>query len=112
MIRRPPRSTLFPYTTLFRAQRTPAEARRAHRQEADRHGARYRGVRPARRFGNRLQEHCEREHGPDRDARYEGDDRDHHPAVVELHLVARIDGSATFTIVVSSTIISSPAQRT
>src|SRR5216683_4395496 len=26
MIRRPPRSTLFPYTTLFRSQRTPAEA--------------------------------------------------------------------------------------
>src|SRR2546427_9616182 len=25
MIRRPPRSTLFPYTTLFRSMRTPAE---------------------------------------------------------------------------------------
>src|SRR2546430_6325228 len=25
MIRRPPRSTLFPYTTLFRSQRTPRE---------------------------------------------------------------------------------------
>src|SRR3712207_7970072 len=26
MIRRPPRSTLFPYTTLFRSQETPMEA--------------------------------------------------------------------------------------
>src|SRR5436189_3686688 len=29
MIRRPPRSTLFPYTTLFRSRRRPAGARRA-----------------------------------------------------------------------------------
>src|SRR3712207_4956995 len=29
MIRRPPRSTLFPYTTLFRSQRIPLLARRA-----------------------------------------------------------------------------------
>src|SRR2546430_11182674 len=28
MIRRPPRSTLFPYTTLFRSRRTPPPARR------------------------------------------------------------------------------------
>src|SRR5256885_10254330 len=28
MIRRPPRSTLFPYTTLFRSPRAPAERRR------------------------------------------------------------------------------------
>src|SRR2546421_8434086 len=30
MIRRPPRSTLFPYTTLFRSQRHDAESRRLH----------------------------------------------------------------------------------
>src|SRR5690349_21882595 len=30
MIRRPPRSTLFPYTTLFRSHRTRAERRIAH----------------------------------------------------------------------------------
>src|SRR5580698_10912916 len=29
MIRRPPRSTLFPYTTLFRSPRHPADRRRA-----------------------------------------------------------------------------------
>src|SRR3712207_9013336 len=29
MIRRPPRSTLFPYTTLFRSHRAAGEARRA-----------------------------------------------------------------------------------
>src|SRR3712207_8521871 len=29
MIRRPPRSTLFPYTTLFRSQRVRAESERA-----------------------------------------------------------------------------------
>src|SRR3712207_7656985 len=34
MIRRPPRSTLFPYTTLFRSQR-----RRQHREVGDRLGA-------------------------------------------------------------------------
>src|SRR3712207_8414795 len=28
MIRRPPRSTLFPYTTLFRSEKTPVDARR------------------------------------------------------------------------------------
>src|SRR3712207_8902493 len=34
MIRRPPRSTLFPYTTLFRSRRDAAEAG-AHRVERD-----------------------------------------------------------------------------
>src|SRR3989475_11916714 len=32
MIRRPPRSTLFPYTTLFRSRRVPAYAVQRHRQ--------------------------------------------------------------------------------
>src|SRR5260221_3234515 len=30
MIRRPPRSTLFPYTTLFRSRHAPLRARRRH----------------------------------------------------------------------------------
>src|SRR2546422_7235533 len=34
MIRRPPRSTLFPYTTLFRSLRTPWHAAGAGRAEA------------------------------------------------------------------------------
>src|SRR5436190_16396440 len=34
MIRRPPRSTLFPYTTLFRSQRHDAEPRRDRRGKA------------------------------------------------------------------------------
>src|SRR3712207_8349874 len=33
MIRRPPRSTLFPYTTLFRSADRPAGARRVERHE-------------------------------------------------------------------------------
>src|SRR2546422_5319550 len=43
MIRRPPRSTLFPYTTLFRSQRQPhllkrsARRARSRRPHADRH---------------------------------------------------------------------------
>src|SRR5256886_17088565 len=50
MIRRPPRSTLFPYTTLFRSQ--PEAARRDHRRDppSRRHGTRPhrgRGVEPA-----------------------------------------------------------------
>src|SRR2546430_13421456 len=42
MIRRPPRSTLFPYTTLFRSRRLRArpDAARARRLEADRDRAR------------------------------------------------------------------------
>src|SRR5256885_10900619 len=41
MIRRPPRSTLFPYTTLFRsrAARPPAARRRRLRAHARAHGA-------------------------------------------------------------------------
>src|SRR3712207_8843920 len=42
MIRRPPRSTLFPYTTLFRSEATRARARRAARA-----GAKARWRRPA-----------------------------------------------------------------
>src|SRR6266480_5446480 len=37
MIRRPPRSTLFPYTTLFRAQRAEPPARRAAGRRPGRH---------------------------------------------------------------------------
>src|SRR5258708_31780813 len=45
MIRRPPRSTLFPYTTLFRSQRNPGRSggHRSHPRPArlhDREGAR------------------------------------------------------------------------
>src|SRR5438876_7587643 len=60
MIRRPPRSTLFPYTTLFRSQRTlgaaapPAAPGRP--QARRRSGARHRqGLRRARR--RRSEEH-------------------------------------------------------
>src|SRR5256885_6377458 len=35
MIRRPPRSTLFPYTTLFRSDRQPRRARGRHGEEGD-----------------------------------------------------------------------------
>src|SRR5258707_8833377 len=34
MIRRPPRSTLFPYTTLFRSQRSELHTRRIQRRRA------------------------------------------------------------------------------
>src|SRR6266496_5382838 len=36
MIRRPPRSTLFPYTTLFRSARPPGRRKPAHRRTAPR----------------------------------------------------------------------------
>src|SRR2546430_4012020 len=39
MIRRPPRSTLFPYTTLFRSDYHPARARRDGREHSARSGA-------------------------------------------------------------------------
>src|SRR4051812_49566173 len=35
MIRRPPRSTLFPYTTLFRSERGPRRRLGAHGERAD-----------------------------------------------------------------------------
>src|SRR2546430_11186807 len=51
MIRRPPRSTLFPYTTLFRS-------RRVDRQLDDAHAASGRGQRAARRaLAARSEEH-------------------------------------------------------
>src|SRR3712207_8552271 len=47
MIRRPPRSTLFPYTTLFRSrrglERSPHAGESAHPGARDRHRAHYRG---------------------------------------------------------------------
>src|SRR3712207_8537936 len=42
MIRRPPRSTLFPYTTLFRSAAADQDARRRVRRGADQAGARAR----------------------------------------------------------------------
>src|SRR5258708_13538988 len=39
MIRRPPRSTLFPYTTLFRSPRRPPRARRPRRLPCAPHSA-------------------------------------------------------------------------
>src|SRR2546430_11462675 len=38
MIRRPPRSTLFPYTTLFRSQKILSATRRRHVEQARFHG--------------------------------------------------------------------------
>src|SRR2546422_7218145 len=38
MIRRPPRSTLFPYTTLFRSRGTRNDRRRSGRDDHDSHG--------------------------------------------------------------------------
>src|SRR2546421_3051190 len=46
MIRRPPRSTLFPYTTLFRSSATPGRQCRAGRRA---------GARSASALGSRLQ---------------------------------------------------------
>src|SRR2546427_8080881 len=48
MIRRPPRSTLFPYTTLFRS-RLERALRRAPPRQRDRDLQRLRGVAPRRR---------------------------------------------------------------
>src|SRR3712207_7612919 len=50
MIRRPPRSTLFPYTTLFRSATRDAAGRsprRRSRPRPDRRAARHHRVRPA-----------------------------------------------------------------
>src|SRR5947209_12047203 len=67
MIRRPPRSTLFPYTTLFRSGVAGAEDRPFHgvaagdhrdrRRRRRRHSHREVGARPSRRLGGRSEEH-------------------------------------------------------
>src|SRR5256885_12999748 len=44
MIRRPPRSTLFPYTTLFRSLRSPLLGRRALAQRLNTLSQRHRGT--------------------------------------------------------------------
>src|SRR2546427_6853444 len=49
MIRRPPRSTLFPYTTLFRSQLGSGARRAGSRRPSVRRGGRGRGGVPARR---------------------------------------------------------------
>src|SRR2546422_8084012 len=57
MIRRPPRSTLFPYTTLFRSRRG---ARAGHRAEAELRWLRYGWVRQGELWvhpGRRSEEH-------------------------------------------------------
>src|SRR5258705_12211894 len=51
MIRRPPRSTLFPYTTLFRSLRQPRLGHPHRAQARQLHGA------PAHRRGDRSEEH-------------------------------------------------------
>src|SRR5688572_32435042 len=53
MIRRPPRSTLFPYTTLFRSRRRAVAHRAAGRVE----GARARAGRPGDARAARSEEH-------------------------------------------------------
>src|SRR2546430_11739024 len=55
MIRRPPRSTLFPYTTLFRSQRGAHRHRRAHAIPA--HLVAGRRHHEVRRYGVRSEEH-------------------------------------------------------
>src|SRR3989442_7960558 len=62
MIRRPPRSTLFPYTTLFRSHRPRLRQRRASSQSCStppslRHGALAPGTARRRRARLRSEEH-------------------------------------------------------
>src|SRR5437016_12082143 len=60
MIRRPPRSTLFPYTTLFRSKAAGSRARGAkcRYSREPRDGRRHRGIGPCcRRRQHRSEEH-------------------------------------------------------
>src|SRR3712207_7997030 len=59
MIRRPPRSTLFPYTTLFRSEEAPATELLAAIPRVQRH------VVDQRRAVARLQAHADRSRGHD-----------------------------------------------
>src|SRR5690349_23063951 len=64
MIRRPPRSTLFPYTTLFRSEEKAARNPIAHPQSKRRLGARRRGNR--RTATRKLRRHPRRSSTVDR----------------------------------------------
>src|SRR3712207_7908395 len=58
MIRRPPRSTLFPYTTLFRSKRRPDEQPLPTRHPEGLRGAGRRGAGPLQaHLGERSEEH-------------------------------------------------------
>src|SRR3712207_8850300 len=58
MIRRPPRSTLFPYTTLFRSRELSADRRARHRpQRRERRHRPTLQLRAARRRDRRSEEH-------------------------------------------------------
>src|SRR3712207_9478556 len=67
MIRRPPRATLFPYTTLFRSKRKRAEGRiRAGDQDVDRRVVEAAKLAPAcRRPGHPVVERAHAEHRRD-----------------------------------------------
>src|SRR3712207_8023905 len=54
MIRRPPRSTLFPYTTLFRSQARPADPGEVLTRDFD---GRDRGARTGRSFMHQITRH-------------------------------------------------------
>src|SRR2546422_8079806 len=60
MIRRPPRSTLFPYTTLFRSQHPGGVNHENCKVDVDRNGSRHGSVRTqwrSSRTGKRSEEH-------------------------------------------------------
>src|SRR5258708_24625537 len=66
MIRRPPRSTLFPYTTLFRSWLCPAYRHRAFRLQVFlRPAIRYPAFRIAGRRNTRSEEHTSELQSPD-----------------------------------------------
>src|SRR5258708_31766011 len=68
MIRRPPRSTLFPYTTLFRSRLAIAARERQRSgagQRPEHHRADHGDVRGAGRLRNRSEEHTSELQSPD-----------------------------------------------
>src|SRR3989442_15873572 len=78
MIRRPPRSTLFPYTTLFRSRRRRQRARQAL----------LRAVAPGDRSDERLARDADTEGAPERDEGPETRQHLHVPLVPRHRLVA------------------------
>src|SRR5258708_29764874 len=67
MIRRPPRSTLFPYTTLFRSESllVAASPSRSARQKKEGAGLQRKGGKPAPSFFWRSEEHTSELQSPD-----------------------------------------------
>src|SRR5690348_17782627 len=92
MIPRPPRSTLFPYTTLFRSRRRERRAARGARVQDPLHERAHRPGRHPRRRRPLIPRPLHRHERERREARDEGERSEEHTSELQspVHLVCRL----------------------